>query len=158
MELMEKEIRLYKNIHFCNRYEILSKAYQFEERLNYSNDKVIELISSLGYKVKYIKSDNFFKIQDTISNIKFYLHICLKYSNIELIIGATNIDTDEFITGSVFVRLYRIIKYAEGIVLDENIKDPKFRTYEDLQEILKETFSIYEDFKKEVIKEYESKK
>jgi hypothetical protein len=156
MERNSKEYEVYKSIDFCNRYENISKNHsQFEDRLkNYSNDEVIKLISELGYKSKYIKSDNFFKIQDKILNFKFYFHICLKHGIVELIIGAVNAENDEFITGSVFGRLYRLIKYAEGVVLEENITCPVFRHYDDLREILKEAFTIYEDFKREVIKVY----
>jgi hypothetical protein len=80
----------------------------------------------------------------------------LKYGIVELIIGAVNTENDEFIIGGVFDGLYRNIKYAEGIVLDKNIRKPHFRNYDDLREILKEAFSIYEDFKKELLKQNEA--
>lgn len=153
MEINSKEYQLYKNIDFANRYAVLSNSFQFEDRLDYSNDKVLSLIAKLGYKAKYIKNNNFFKIEEKINGYKFYLNICLKYSNTELIIGATEIEKDQFITGSVFGGLYNDIKYAEGIDLEENIRDPKFRNYEDLQIILENAFGIYEDFKRELIKQ-----
>jgi hypothetical protein len=153
MEVNSKEYVVYKNIDFIKRYESLSTNYQFEDRLEYTNERVLDLIATLGYKVKYVKSNNFFKVEEKIEGIKFYLNICLKYSNAELIIGATEINTDQFITGDVFGRLYKLIKYADGIELENSIRDPKFRTYEDLQAILKEAFSIYEDFKKEILKQ-----
>jgi hypothetical protein len=153
MELNSKEYQIYKNIDFVKRFESLSKNFQYEDRLDYANDEVLNLIIKLGYKAKYIKSENFFKIEEKVNGIKFYLNTCLKYSNAELIIGATDISKDQFITGSVFSRLYKLIKFAEGVNLEENIKMPKFRTYEDLEAILKESFSIYEDFKAELLKQ-----
>jgi hypothetical protein len=153
MELNSKEYQIYKNIDFVKRYEVLSSSFQFEERLNYTNDEVLSLIAKLGYKAKYLKNNNFFKIEDKINGVKYYLNICLKYSNAELIIGAAEIEKDQYITGSVFGGLYRDIKFAEGIDLEENIKKPKFRNYEDLREILKEAFLIYEDFKQELLKQ-----
>ncbi|MFN8438021.1 MAG: hypothetical protein U0V72_10290 [Cytophagales bacterium] len=153
MELNSKEYLIYKNIDFVKRYEVLSNGFQFEDRLDYKNDEVLDLMAKLGYKAKYVKSNNFFKVEDKTNGIKFYLNICLKYSNAELIIGATDIKTDSFITGSVFSGLHRDLKYAEGIDLDSFIKMPKFRTYEDLELILKEGFSIYEDFKAELLKQ-----
>lgn len=153
MEFNSKEYQIYKNIDFANRYEKLSKNYQFEDRLNYTNEEVLKLIHDLGYKAKYYKNNNFFSVKEKINGIECYLNMCLKYSNIELIIGATDIKLDKFMAGSVFGRLYKLIKYAEGIELEENIKMPKFRNYEDLREILKEAFSIYEDFKAEVLKQ-----
>ena len=156
MEINSKEYQVYKNIDFVNRYENLSNNFQFEDRLDYVNDEVLKLIAKIGNKAKYVKSDNFFKIEDKINGVKFYLHICLKYSNAELIIGAIDIAQDNFITGTVFGRLYKLIKYSEGVDLEANIRDPKFRNYEDLEQILKEAFSIYEDFKTELIKQEKS--
>ena len=153
MELNSKEYQVYKNIDFVSRYDSLSVNFQHEERLEYAKDEVLNLITKLGYKAKYVKSDNFFKVEEKINGVKFYLNICLKYSNAELIIGATDIAKDQFMTGDTFGRLYKLIKYAEGIDLEENIKKPKFRTYEDLEFILKETFRIYEDFKAELLKQ-----
>ena len=64
MELNSKEYQVYKNIDFANRYEILSNNFQFQDRLDYANDEVLNLISKLGYKARYIKSNNFFKVED----------------------------------------------------------------------------------------------
>ena len=153
MELNSKEYSIYKNINFISRYEILSNTFQFEDRLEYSNEEVLNLLHNLGYKAKYVKSNDFFKVEEKTNGVKFYLNICLKYSNAELIIGATDTEKDKFITGDVFGGLFRDIKYVEGIDLEENIRDPKFRNYEDLEQILKEAFSIYEDFKTELLKQ-----
>jgi hypothetical protein len=152
MELNSKEYQIYKNINFANRYESLSNSFQFEDGLEYTNELVLRLINSLGYKAKYLKNNDFFKIEKKINEVKFYLHICLKYNNVELIIGATDLKNDLYITGSVFGRLYELIKLAEGIDLKENIRDPKFRSYNDLKVILEEVFSICKDFKNEVLK------
>jgi hypothetical protein len=153
MKLNSKEYLVYKNIDFVKRYESLSKNFQFEDRLDYANDEVLSLITKLGYKAKYVKSDNFFKVEEKVNSIKFYLNVCLKYSNAELIIGATDIAKNQFITGDVFHGLHSDMKYAEGVELNGFVKKPKFRTYEDLEAILKEAFSIYEDFKTELLKQ-----
>jgi len=141
-----------KKISFVERYEKLSVKFQFEERLDYSKENVLDLIKKIGYTAKYVKKDNFFKIEEKKGIIKFYLNICLKYSNVELVIGATNIIEDKFLIGGVFGRICTEVNYYKCISLDENIKKPKFRNYEDLEEILTEAFAIYEDFKTEVLK------
>ena len=152
MKLSKKEYEIYKKIFFVERYEKLSVKFQFEERLDYSKENVLDLIKKIGYTAKYVKKDNFFKIEEKKRIIKFYLNICLKYSNVELVIGATNIIEDKFLIGGVFVRICTEVNYYKCISLDENIKKPKFRNYEDLEEILTEAFAIYEDFKTEVLK------
>jgi len=152
MEQNSKEYDVYKNIDFANRYEAISKNHQFEDSFEkYSNEEVVKLISELGYKSKYIKSDNFFRTQDKIQNVEFYFHICLKHGIVELIIGAVNTENNKLITGGVFGWLHSDIKEAEGIILDKKVRKPQFRSYNDLREILKEAFSIYEDFKREVV-------
>lgn len=151
MKLNSNEYQIYNKINFANRYEVLSNNFQFEDRLKYSNEEVLSLILRLNYKAKHVRKNNFFTVEEKIDGMKFYLNICLKYSNVELIIGATHIIYDQFITGSVFCGLYSDIKYAEGIELEKNIRDPKFRNYEDLEQILKVALSIYEDFKTELI-------
>lgn len=157
MELNSKEYQIYKNIDFTNRYEKLSNDFQSEKELDFKTEDVLKIIRELGYQAKFIKKYNFYKVEEKIDGIKFYLNISLKYSIAELIIGATKIKTDQFITGDVFGGLYRDVKYAEGVDLQSGINLPSFSTYNDLDAILKEAFSIYEDFKKEVIKEYGNK-
>lgn len=153
MELNDKKYKVYKNIDFANRYENLSNRFQSEKELKFSDENAIELICSLGYSVKYIKKNSFFKLEERIDNLKFYLNISLKYSIAELIIGATNLQKDEFITGGGFGAIYHDIKDNEGNGFDIKIKKPSFSNYEDLKEILKETFCIYEDFKQELLKQ-----
>lgn len=153
MNLSNEGLKLYQAINFCSRYEALSRDYQFEERLEYTNDKVIKVIEELGYNSKFVKSDQFFKIENKEQNVKFYFHICLKYSNVELILGAVDIKTDKFLGGSVFGRIYKLVKLAENNAIEDNIKMPKFRNYDDLKDILKKAFAIYEDFKKELLRQ-----
>ncbi len=148
----EEIIAIYKRIDFQNRYEKLSNSYQFEERLEYSNDSVIKLLEELDYRPKYIRSNNFFKIEDTLGDIKFNLNINLKYSNVESIIGATNLKTKEFLLGDVFGGICKDIEIFESQEKEGFVKKPKFRNYSDLQEILVEIVSIYEDFKYEILK------
>ena len=50
------------------------------------------------------------------------------------------------------MRICTEVNCYKGISLDENIKKPKFRNYEDLKNILREYFLIYEDLKTEVLK------
>jgi len=151
MKLTEKEKKIYDTIDFYNRYEKLSKEYQFEDCFeNYSNEKVMDIIEQMGYKVRYFKKESFFQVKEKSNNLKFNFHICLKYGNVELIMGQTNTDTNEKI-GNVFTMIIKRIEISENIEKEGYMKDPKFRNYDDLKEILKDAFSIYEDFKKEVV-------
>lgn len=74
---------------------------------------------------------------------KFYFHISLKYGMVELIWYVDK--GEEFYGGSVWSVMKKIL---EGN--DEQLMKPEFHTYEELKEILKEAFSMYEDFKREL--------
>ena len=53
-----KEYEIYKKISFVERYEKLSVKFQFEERLDYSKENVLDLIKKLGYIAKYVKNED----------------------------------------------------------------------------------------------------
>ena len=59
-----KEYEIYKKISFIERYEKLSAKFQFEERLDYSKESVLDLIKKIGYTAKYVEKNNFFKIEE----------------------------------------------------------------------------------------------
>jgi len=110
---------------------------------SYDNEEIIKILDELGYKAKYNKEENFFKIVEKVLAYKFYFHISLKYGTVELIWYVDK--EDEFYGGSVWSMMKRIL---EGN--DEMLMQPEFHNYEELEEILKEAFLMYEDFKNEL--------
>lgn len=150
----KKEYELFSKIKFTKRYERLSEDFRTENELDYTNEQVINIIEELGYKAKFVKRNNFFTVELIESNIKFYLNINLKYSIAELIIGATNLQSDTFITGGPFGGLYKDLKYEEQQEIIDSILKPAFENYSQLKEILEEALSIYHDFKQEILKYY----
>lgn len=154
MDLTIKEYILLNKIKFDVRYKELSKKNQFELTFeNYSNEEIIKIIDNLGYKSKYYKSGNFFKIEEKISDVLFYLNISLKYGLTEFIIGGTKITTKQFIYGGTFGNIFKDMNYFIDKVENDTVSKPSFRNYDDLQIILKEALSIYEDFKYEFLKQ-----
>ena len=151
MELSKKEYEIYKKISFAERYEKLSVNFHSKNEFNYLNEKVLEIAKEIGYKISFVKKNNFFKFQEKIGTYKIYFNFSLKYSIIELIIGVTDLKKDVFITGGTFGNLYEDIKYFET-KKESRIFMPSFENYEELQEILTEAFAIYEDLKTEVLK------
>ena len=151
MKLSKKEYEIYKKISFVERYEKLSKNFHSKNEFNYLNEEVLEIAKKIGYKISFVKKNNFFKFQVKIGTYKIYFNFSLKYSIIELIIGVTDLKKDVFITGGTFGNLYEDIKYFET-KKESRIFMPSFENYEELQEILTEAFAIYEYFKTEVLK------
>lgn len=142
-----------KRINFVDRYIDISRKFHFDLKDGFdqfSNDEVLRVINQLGYQAKYLKGDNFFKITETINPFKFHFNIVLKGGIVEFIWGVWKGDTPELeLSGPWGV-------VADNIGHESPIRKPLFRNYEDLQEVLREAFSIYEDFKRELLKMEES--
>ena len=155
--MTDKEYLVYKNINFFNRYNafrIKSTDIDINETLEkYDIGKVLEIFSELGYeKVKFIKSGTFFKETNKENPFEFYFHVSLKYGVCELILGGKNLEKDIFV-GGVYGNIMSDLLSFESKE-EKRFRRPCFTDYNELKEILKESLSIYEDFKKEFIKQY----
>ena len=152
MELSKKELEIFEKINLYERHSNISNQYRFEDKLkDYSNDKIIEIVKELGYLAKYRKREKFFQIIETINEMKFYFHFSLEYGMVEIIMGMMN-KNKKHIIGGAFSWLCKKIKVTENEEIKDNVKYARFRNYEDLKNILREYFLIYEDFKTEVLK------
>ena len=153
MELSKKELEIFEKINLYDRYRDINNLYRFEETFeNYSNDEVIKIVKELGYTAKYRKKENFFQIIETTSKIKFYFHFSLKYGLVEIIIYWEYKKNKDVWGGGDFAGLCKLIEISRGEEMEGYIRKPCFRNYEDLKNILREYFLIYEDFKTEVLK------
>ena len=153
MELSKKELEIFEKINLYERHSNISNQYRFEETFeNYSNEKVIEIVKELGYSAKYKKKENFFQIIETINEMKFYFHFSLKYGLVEVIMYWECINNKDIWGGGTFAGICKKIEIAKNEEKEGYIKKARFRNYEDLKNILREYFLIYEDFKTEVLK------
>lgn len=116
MEAKEKEILIYKNIDFYNRYEKLSNDYSFEGKTfqDYSNDEVIKIIKELGYNVSYNSKESFFGIGEKRENLYFKFNISLKYGLTELIVSARKISPKKYLAGDVFANMAKLMEPYVG--------------------------------------------
>ena len=153
MELSKKEFEIFEKINLYERYSNISNQYRFEETFeNYSNDEVIKIVKELGYSVKYRKKENFFQMIETINGMKFYFHFSLKYGLVEVIMYWECINDKDKWGGGTFAGICKKIEIAKNEEKEGYIKKACFRNYEDLKNILREYFLIYEDLKTEVLK------
>ena len=153
MELSKKELEIYEKINLYERHSNISNQYRFEETFeNYSNDEVIKIVKELGYSAKYRKKENFFQIIETTNKLKFYFHFSLKYGLVEVIMYWECINNKDKWGGGTFAGICKKIEIAKNEEKEGYIKDACFRNYEDLKNILREYFLIYEDLKTEVLK------
>ena len=153
MELSKKELEIFEKINLYERHSNISNQYRFEDKLkDYSNDKTIEIVKELGYSAKYKKKENFFQIIETINEMKFYFHFSLKYGLVEVIMYWECINNKDIWGGGTFAGICKKIEIAKNEEKEGYIKKARFRNYEDLKNILREYFLIYEDLKTEVLK------
>ena len=154
MELSKKELEIFEKINLYKRHINISNQYRFEETFeNYSNEKVIEIVKELGYSAKYKKKENFFQIIETINEMRFYFHFSLEYGMVEVIIFWENENNKDLSGGGLLSVVCKLIEIAKNEEKEGYIKDACFRNYEDLKNILREYFLIYEDLKISLIYE-----
>ena len=151
--ISKKELEIFEKIDLYERHSNISNQYRFEETFeNYSNDEVIKIVKELGYSAKYRKKENFFQIIETTNKLKFYFHFSLKYGLVEVIMYWECINDKDKWGGGTFAGICKKIEIAKNEEKEGYIKKARFRNYEDLKNILREYFLIYEDLKTEVLK------
>lgn len=135
-------------IEFIKRYEELSQKFNSEripssERLRYiDGEEVMDMICALGYKALFDTKEKFYKIEEEkVGKYTFCVHIILQGVMTELVWVVKK--DDELILGAPLGTYSRRL-----IDVNYRIKAPVFGTYEDLEEIIKISFGMYEDFKK----------
>lgn len=134
-------------IDFIRRYEELSNKFNVErtpvgKRLVYiDGEEVMETIQDLGYSPLFDSKDKFYKIkEEQIGNLAFGVHIILQDGMVDLVWVVR--ENGELLLGAPWGTYSRRL-----IDSSYRIKKPIIGTYEDLEEILKITFEMYEDFK-----------
>ena len=144
------------NIDFIKRYEALSKEYDLERlgdktRLKYlDGELVMDMISEAGYIPGFDPKEKFFKFYEKIEDYRFGLHIVLYNGTVELIWAVK--DKEKSIAGMPWGIYSRLM-----IDPDYRIKMPNFSDYDELEDILKTAFTIYEDFKQAFLEIAEAK-
>ena len=134
-------------IDFISRYEQLSSHFNadrtpIENRLIYvDGEEVMEMIRNLGYSPQFNTKEKFYKIEEeTIEEFTFGVHIILWEGTVDLVWIVK--ENGILLLGAPWGTYSRRL-----IDVNYRIKKPVIETYEDLEDILKITFGMYEDFK-----------
>lgn len=146
MELNPKIKEALIKTDFIKRYRNLSDSYSaqrtsYEKRLAYpEKDKVMEIIQELGYSCTFEQKEKFYKItEQKIGDFTYCVHIILRDGMAELVWVVK--ENGELLLGAPLGVCSK--RLTDG----ERIKKPVFSSYEDLGEILKALFVMFEDFK-----------
>jgi hypothetical protein len=154
MNIDEKLVPILNKIKFADRYLFLCEKYiDFNNRLiSVDVSKIKETMSLLNLNFKYKKNENFFMLKETIFNYQFQFNIIIQRGVIQLVFDLKQNGERLKLGWGMWENI------VENLISEEfYIKPrPRFGNYDDLKEILKEAFSIYEDFKKELLKQSET--
>ena len=150
---MSIDIRLKKvlqKINFEKRYlEICNKYSDFQNSIDSKSISDIDLLlNQMEVKFKYSKKECFFKIEDKSNLITIGFNI-IPYTGALQFVWDIKVNKIRLKLG--WGMWENIVEEIESI--DFEIKPrPYYSNYEELEEILREAFAIYEDFKTEVLK------
>ena len=134
-------------IDFIKQYEKLSNKFNAERtpssnRLVYiDGEEVMEIIQDLGYSPLFEKREKFYKIkEEQIGKLITGVHIILQDWMVDLVWVVR--ENGELLLGAPWGT------YSKRLIDSSyRINKPIFGTYEDLEEILKISFEMYENFK-----------
>jgi len=140
-----------EKIDFANRYrKICDSHLEFDNRLSGNKNSVYKkVLDTFKYEYKFFSNGSFYQIKEAINErFIFQFHLVLKDGQIEPLlyikIDNQNIDNMgrlDFIPQKLNIPFER-----------KEFNLPLYSDEEELKEILKSLFSIYEDFKTEVLK------
>lgn len=152
MELEPKIKNALLEICFVERYEKLSTQFSNartppDDQLIYiDGEEVMEMIRMAGYHPRFNAKEKFYKIEEEhIGKYTFGVHIFLRYGMVDMIWVVR--ENGVLLLGAPWNTYSRRL-----IDASYRIKNPVFGTYEDLEEILKTVFEMYEDFKNALMK------
>ena len=146
LELEIKEVL--EKINFVERYKALSENFLIVKiHLKTMKMKNIEVFESLGYKARYNKKQTFYCRRKKKDVYTFRFNISLKYGVAELIWEACH--NGEVRAGDPWDIFIRLLSNDMG-----KVPVLYFHSYDELKEIMKIAFEMYEDFKRELIPIY----
>lgn len=148
IELNSKIKDALTKIEFVKRYEELSNKFNAERtpssnRLIYiDGEEVMETIRDFGYSPLFDVKEKFYKIrEEQIGEYTFGVHVILQDGMVDLVWVVRY--NEELLLGAPWGTYSRRL-----IDSSYRIKKPIIGTYEDLEEIFKISFKMYEDFKR----------
>lgn len=135
-------------IDFVSRYQKVCREHDDFQNSLRGNKKELydQVLSKFDYKPKYFSKEHFYRIETVENGYAFGLQLVLKDGLVEPTIDIKKGDTWLSPDGR-----FDFIPQKMGVEFDRKKYNlPKYCSEVDLEEILREVFSIYEDIKKEL--------
>ena len=141
--ISDNEMReILSSINFVERYQALCIPYAIGAKNsfeNYDNQRVLEILSEVGYQnVKLWKSENFFRSTNKHGIYEFWYHIDTKYGMIDLMWYARR--DKKYYAGGRLTNLENFLFNPE-----KRHTRPVFRNYEELKDFLIIGHQLQED-------------
>jgi hypothetical protein len=138
---------VFVNIRLIERVENLRSM--FNSNLGYESvhiETIENICKDLNPNFKYNKKESFFGLKEKSDGFEFILNFCFQYGVVETIIFAKFIDTGQKYGGALFAVFQKLEK--NGLIKNNfDTRYPLFQNEDQLMEITKIYYSIYQDFK-----------
>ena len=143
---------LFDKIHFTERFAEISKRFPSEpenERLEILDfDLTKEILESFGYKVRYFRGEDFFRISEKREGYDFFFHVVFRWGRAELVWAVFQQKQLVLDVSDTWTIAYRKLT---GCKWEDTPRYPCFHDYDEMEEMLKECFELWEDFKREFL-------
>ena len=153
--LSSRDRMILNKINFAGRFEALSRQHPIRPDLDLlmilDFDLTKEILESFGYKIRYFRGERFFRAEEKRDGYTFGFNIALDYGSAELIwdTGCNKKLVRE--VSDVWMGLYELLM---NVPWEQVPRYPFFGDYDELEAVLRESFSLWEDFKREFLAEY----
>ncbi len=145
--LEEKILNKYIAIDLFTRYKDLSDRYNSKEVLEeLDKDLILEYLKELNCRFSFSSKEGFYGLSEQDGDYDFKFNVSLKYGMVEPVIWGKNVCSQEQYGGAL-IRVTKLIQKSMDVENVERIMYPRYKSVEDLKQIIKELYVLYQDFK-----------
>ena len=152
VDITKLDQELFDKINFVTRYEEITKRYPVEPKDDLLTildfDLTKEILESFGYKVRYFRSEDFFRISEKREGYDFFFHFIFRWGRAELVWAVFQQKQLIRDVSDTWKIAYRKLAGCEW---EDTPRYPCFHDYDEMEEMLKECFELWEDFKREFL-------
>ena len=153
--LSSRDRMILNKINFAGRFEALSRQHPIRPDLDLlmilDFDLTKEILESFGYKIRYFRGERFFQATEKRDGYEFKFNIALEYGQVELIWAVFRDKKLVRPLSRIWMGLYGLLM---NVPREQVPLYPFFGDYDELEAVLRESFSLWEDFKREFLAEY----
>lgn len=145
-DFLQEEIeQILRHIDFVSRYDGMSNKYnERDESFKFQNEDVLQVAKGMGHPMKYSKSKEFY-LEEVLSGYKLNFGFTIRFNSFDFGLSVIH-DERDIRSSAPWGFLVQLMSNGQ-----KKVSKAMFRNINDIGSILKEAFSIYEDFKKELL-------